>query len=99
VRKERETERTSLVREPIRDGKTLFQPSSELGTGNVRGGSALRDLVLGAVSVLVDEVGHGLEGDHLDVKLVLVLGDKLLGVVATREGKRERVEVSFDSRS
>lgn len=71
------------VREPVRNGGTGSESLSELGTRDIGGGGALGDLVNGLVLVRAGKVGHGLEGNHLDLKLILELGNELLGVVRT----------------
>lgn len=71
------------VREPIGDGGTGSESLSELGTRDIGGGGTLGDLVDGLVLVRARKVGHGLEGNHLNLELILELRNELLGVVRT----------------
>lgn len=69
------------VREPSRNLLTSAETVAKLGTGNVHGAGTLRDLVGGHVLVVIWDVDHLLEFDHLDAKLLLVLLDKFLSIV------------------
>lgn len=71
------------VGEPLGDLLAGSETVSELSTGDVEGASALGDLVDGEVLVGVGEVDHGLELDHLDTKLLLVLLDEDLSIIRT----------------
>lgn len=71
------------VREPIGDGGTGSESLSELGTRDIGGGGTLGNLVDGLVLVRARKVGHGLEGNHLNLELILELSNELLGVVGT----------------
>lgn len=71
------------VREPIGDGGTGSESLSELGTRDIGGGGTLGDLVDRLVLVRARKVGHGLEGNHLNLELILEFGNELLGVVRT----------------
>lgn len=51
---------------------------AELGPGDVKGLSSLLNLIDGLVVVGGGNVGHHLEGNHLDVELARVLGHELL---------------------
>lgn len=75
----------TCVREPIGDGGASSETLSKLGTRDIGGRGALGDLIDRLVLVRTGEVGHGLEGNHLDLKLILELGNELLGVVRTIE--------------
>jgi hypothetical protein len=70
-----------LVTEPIGDGSTGSETFSEFGTRDVGGRGTLGNLVDRLVLVGTGKVGHHLERNHLDVKLVLVLGDEFLSVI------------------
>lgn len=69
------------VGEPLGNLLAGLETVAKLGTGDVHGLCALRDLVGGHVLVLAGDVDHLLELDHLDTKLLLVLLDEVLGVV------------------
>jgi hypothetical protein len=71
------------VGEPLGDLLTGSETVAELSTGDVKGASVLGDLVDGEVLVRVGEVDHGLELDHLDTKLLLVLLDEDLSIIRT----------------
>jgi hypothetical protein len=75
----------TLVREPVWDSSTGTQALAELGTADVGGLSTLGNLVDGLVLVRSGKVGHGLERNHVDVELILELGNELLSVVRTVE--------------
>lgn len=79
------------VGEPLGNGETRAQAAAELGTADVEGLGALRDLVGRHVLVGLGDVGHHLEGHNLDTDLILVLLDKLLGVVGAVEVDTLRV--------
>ena len=69
------------VREPSRNLLTSAETVAELGTRDVHGAGALRNLVGGHVLVVVGDVDHLLELDHLDAELLLVLLDECLSIV------------------
>lgn len=71
------------VREPLGDLLAGAEAVAQLGTGDVESAGALGNLVTGHVLVLVGEVDHLLELNHLDAKLLLVLLNELLGIVST----------------
>ncbi len=54
------------VREPLGDIAAAAEPGAQLGSRDVERADALGDLVHGRVLVLVGQVGHHLEGHHLD---------------------------------
>lgn len=81
------------VREPIWDRGTGPQTLSELGTGDVGGWGSLGNLVDWLVLVGTWEVGHGLEWNHLNVELVLELGDEFLGIVLAKSALCHRSAV------
>jgi hypothetical protein len=70
-----------LVTEPIGDGSARSKTLSKFGTRDIGRRGSLGDLVHRLVLVGTGEVGHHLEGDHFDVKLILVLGDELLRII------------------
>lgn len=69
------------VREPLGDVSTSAKTATELSSGNVESLSAGGDLIRGDVLVRVGQVGDLLEGHDLNVDLVLVLLDQILGIV------------------
>lgn len=71
------------VGEPLGDVLAGSETVSELSTGDVEGTGTLRDLVDGEVLIRVGQVDHGLELDHLDTKLLLVLLDENLSIIRT----------------
>lgn len=71
------------VGEPLGDLLAGSETVSELSTGDVEGAGALGDLVDREVLVRIGEVDHGLELDHLDTKLLLVLLDEDLSIIGT----------------
>lgn len=71
------------VGEPLGDLLAGSETVSELSTRDVKGAGALGDLVDGEVLVRIGEVDHGLELDHLDTKLLLVLLDENLSIIRT----------------
>jgi hypothetical protein len=73
------------VGEPLGDLPTSPEARSQLCAGDVQRTDTLRNLVHWAVLVAVGQVGHHLEGDDLDAKLVLVLLHSVLGVVRSVE--------------
>lgn len=75
----------ALVREPVGDRSTVLETTTELSTADVHGLGARLDLVHGLVLVGRRKIGHLLERNHLDTKLLGVLGDKSLGVVRAVE--------------
>lgn len=68
---------------PIGDSSSRFQTTTKFGSRDVGGDGSLGNLIRGHVLVGFGDVGHLLEGDHLDLKLLSVLGDELLGVVGS----------------
>lgn len=62
---------------------SVLETPSELSSGDIESLSSLGDFVDGLVLVGTGEVGHHLEGDHLDVQLISVLGNELLGIVGS----------------
>ena len=73
------------VREPVGDRGTSPQSLPELSTGDVGGRGPLGNLVDRLVLVAAGKVGHGLEGNHLDLEFVLELSDELLSIVRAVE--------------
>lgn len=71
------------IGEPLGDLLAGSETVSELSAGDVKGAGALGDLVDGEVLVRIGEVDHGLELDHLDTKLLLVLLDEDLSIIRT----------------
>jgi hypothetical protein len=71
------------VGEPLGDLLAGAETVAELSAGDVEGAGVLGDLVDGEVLVRVGEVDHGLELDHLDTKLLLVLLDEDLSIIRT----------------
>jgi hypothetical protein len=71
------------VREPLGDVLAGSETVSELSTGDVEGAGTLRDLVDGKVLIRVGQVDHGLELDHLNAKLLLMLLDEDLSIIRT----------------
>lgn len=69
------------VGEPLGDLLAGAQTVAQLGTRDVEGGGALGDGVARPVLVLLGEVDHLLELNHLDAKLLLVLLDEDLSIV------------------
>ena len=69
------------VGEPFWDLATCAETVAELRAGNVESSDASWDFVLGAVLVAVWEVGHHLEGNDLDTKLILVFLNSVLSIV------------------
>ena len=74
-----------LVTEPIGNRSTRSKTLSKLGTRDIGRRGSLGDLVHRLVFVGTGKVGHHLEGNHLDMKFILVLGDELLGIIRTVE--------------
>lgn len=73
------------VREPFWNVGTSAETAAELSSGNVEGFGASGNLIRGNVLVRVGQVSDLLEGHYLDVDLVLVLLDKVLGIVRAVE--------------
>lgn len=73
------------VREPLGDVGASAETTAELSSGNVEGLGASGDLIRGDVLVRVGQVGDLLERHDLNVDLVLVLLDKVLGIVRAVE--------------
>lgn len=71
------------VGEPLGDLLAGSETVSELSARDVEGAGALGDLVDGEVLVRIGEVDHGLELDHLDTKLLLMLLDENLSIIRT----------------
>ncbi len=74
------------VREPFRDLSPIGQTIAELAAGNREGSGVFRNLVDRLIGVIVRDVHHHLEGDHLDPDLLLMLSEQLLSVVRPVEG-------------
>jgi len=66
---------------PVGDGSSRFQTTTKFGSRDVGRDGSLGDLIRGHVLVGFGDVGHLLEGNHLNRELLSVLGDELLGVV------------------
>lgn len=73
------------VREPLGDVSAGAQALAELGAGDVQGLGAGGNLISGLVLVGVRAVGDLLELNDLDAELLLVLLDKVLGIVGAVE--------------
>lgn len=69
------------VGEPLWNFTASAETVAELSSGDVEGANAGWDLILWLVLVRVWEVGHHLERHNLDTELVLVLLNRVLGVV------------------
>lgn len=74
-----------LVTEPVGDGGACPETLSELSARDVESLDTLGYLIDRLVLVGGRKVGHLLEGHHLDLELVVVLDDKVLGIVGTVE--------------
>lgn len=74
-----------LVAEPVRDGSTGLEALAELSARDVESLDTLRDLIHWLVFIRRGKVRHLLEGHHLDLQLVAVLGDQVLSIVRSIE--------------
>lgn len=73
------------VREPLGDVGASAETAAELSSRDIQGLGASGDLIRGDVLIGIREVGDLLEGNDLNVDLILVLLNEILGIIRSVE--------------